>query len=109
MSGDKDRFLEQPLLVYTESMQFKWDANKQLQNQQKHKVSFEEATTVWTDPLALIAPDPQHSTEEEREWIIGESYKGCLLVVVYTMRQDEIRIISARPVTKWERKQYEES
>jgi len=59
-------------------MRFEWDANKQRLNKQKHKVSFEEAATVWTDPLALIAPDPQHSIEEEREWIIGESHKGRL-------------------------------
>lgn len=95
-------------LRYTESLRFEWDTNKQRQNQQKHKVSFEEAATVWTDSLAMIAPDPQHSIEEEREWIIGESYKGRLLVVVYTMRQETIRIISARPATKWEQKQYAE-
>jgi uncharacterized DUF497 family protein len=89
-------------------MKFEWDANKQHRNQQKHKVSFEEAATVWTDPLALIAPDPEHSVEEEREWIIEESYNNRLLVVVYTMRNDVIIIISARPATKWERQQYEE-
>jgi uncharacterized DUF497 family protein len=94
-------------LVYTKIMKFEWDANKQNRNRQKHKVSFEEAATVWTDPLALIASDPEHSLEEEREWIIGESYNNRLLVVVYTMRNNVVRIISARPTTKWEHQQYE--
>jgi uncharacterized protein len=62
---------------------------------------------VWTDPLALIASDPEHSLEQEREWIIGESYNNRLLVVVYTMRNNVVRIISARPTTKWEHQQYE--
>lgn len=94
--------------VYTENMHFEWDAKKEKSNQQKHRVSFEEAATVWTDPLALIAPDPEHSIEEEREWIVGESYEGRLLVVVYTQRGETIRIISARPATKRERQQYAE-
>ena len=62
---------------------------------------------MWTDPLALIASDPEHSLEEEREWIIGESYHNRLLVVVYTMRNNVVRIISDRPTTKWEHQQYE--
>jgi uncharacterized DUF497 family protein len=90
-------------------MKFEWDANKQQQNQQKHKISFEEATTVWTDPLALIAPDPTHSVTEKREWIIGQSYESLILVVVFTMREETIRIISARPASKSERKKYAES
>lgn len=90
-------------------MKFEWDANKQQQNQQKHRISFEEATTVWTDPFALIAPDPTHSIIEKREWIIGESYKSRVLVVVFTMREETIRIISARPANKSERKKYVES
>jgi uncharacterized DUF497 family protein len=89
-------------------MHFEWDTKKAQSNQQKHQVPFEEAATVWTDPLALIAPDPEHSTIEEREWIIGESYKGRLLVVVYNQREETVRIISARPVTKRERQQYAE-
>jgi uncharacterized DUF497 family protein len=90
-------------------MKFEWDANKQNQNQQKHKILFEEATTVWTDPLALIAPDPTHSITEKREWIIGQSYESRILVVVFTMREEIIRIISARPANKSERKKYVES
>jgi uncharacterized DUF497 family protein len=90
-------------------MKFEWDENKQQQNQQKHRISFEEATTVWTDPFALIAPDPTHSIIEKREWIIGESYESRVLVVVFTMREETIRIISARPASKSERKKYVES
>ena len=90
-------------------MKFEWDENIQQQNQQKHKISFEEATTVWTDPLALIAPDPTHSITEQREWIIGQSYESRILVVVFTMREETIRIISARPANKSERKKYVES
>ncbi len=97
------------ILVYTKIMQFEWDPKKEQTNQQKHRVSFEEATTLWTDPLALIAPDPEHSIGEEREWIIGESYKGKLLVVVYTQRGETVRIISARLATKREREEYGES
>lgn len=64
-------------------MRLKWDDNKARVNVTKHKVTFEEAATVWTDPFALIAPDPEHSTDEVREWIIGTSYLqrmqvGCL-------------------------------
>ena len=90
-------------------MEFEWDTNKQCQNQQKHNISFEEATTVWTDPLALIAPDPTHSIIEKREWIIGESYGSRILVVVFIMREETIRIISARPASKSEKKKYAES
>ena len=90
-------------------MKFEWDENKQQQNQQKHKISFEEATTVWTDPLALIAPDPTHSVTEKREWIIGQSYESRVLVVVFTIREETIRIISARPASKSEKKKYAES
>ena len=89
-------------------MQFEWDTNKYQTNIKKHGISFEEASTVWMDSLALIAPDPEHSVTEEREWIIGESYKGRLLIVVYTFRNDKIRIISTRLATKREKQQYEQ-
>lgn len=89
-------------------LEFEWDKNKYEINIKKHRIFFEEASTVWMDSLALIAPDPEHSWQEEREWIIGESYKGRLLIVVYTIRNDKIRIISARSATKNERRQYEQ-
>jgi uncharacterized DUF497 family protein len=90
-------------------MKFAWSPKKEQTNKQKHRVSFEETTTLWTDPLALIAPALEHSLREEREWIIGESYKGKLLVVVYNQRGETIRIISARLATKREREEYGES
>lgn len=89
-------------------MRFEWDDSKARANAAKHKVTFKEAATVWADPFALIAPDPDHSTDELREWIIGTSYLQRLLVVVYTMRDENIRIISARIATRNERSRYEE-
>lgn len=89
-------------------MRFEWDDNKARANATKHKVKFEEASTVWTDPFALIAPDPEHSLGEAREWIIGTSYQQRVLVVVYTEKGQSIRIISARKATKSERRRYEE-
>ena len=71
-----------------------------------NRISFREAATVWSDRFAIIAPDPEHSEFEEREWIIGASLEGNLMVVVFTARNKLIRIISARPVTKSERKMY---
>ena len=91
-------------------MQFEWDQHKAVSNFKKHKVSFETAITVFDDPYALIAPDEKHSTaKEEREWIIGESDKG-VLVVVFTKRIQKVvyRIISARKANKQERRLYEE-
>ncbi len=78
----------------------------------KHLKSYERlcgAVTVWTNPLALIALDPTHSIMEKREWIIGKSYESRILVVVFTMREEAIRIISARPASKSEKKKYAES
>ncbi|MDV2998200.1 MAG: hypothetical protein N4J56_007905 [Chroococcidiopsis sp. SAG 2025] len=70
-------------------MRFEWDDKKARTNATKHKVSFEEAATVWTDPFALIAPDPDHFLEEEREWIIGTSHQQRVLVVVYAEKRQE--------------------
>jgi hypothetical protein len=75
----------------------------------KHGVSFEEATTVFGDPLSLTIPDPAHSQIEDRFIILGRSHRHRLLVVVHTERGDNIRIISARPASRRERKHYEES
>jgi uncharacterized protein len=87
-------------------MRFIWDKEKAQQNEKKHKVTFDEAATVWTDPLALIADDPEHSLNEHRQMIIGESFRYRLLVVAYTERGETIRIISARSATKRERNFY---
>ncbi|HEX3988384.1 MAG TPA: BrnT family toxin [Verrucomicrobiae bacterium] len=89
-------------------MSFEWDPTKAKTNLAKHDVGFEEATTVFGDPLSLTIPDPDHSEAEERRIVVGASHGGKLLVVVYTERGDNIRIISARKAGRRERKQYEE-
>lgn len=85
-----------------------WDESKNVLNQKTHRVSFEEAATVFADPLEIMIHDPDHSSAEHRFISIGESFNGRLLVVSYTERDDRIRIISARPPTKRERRAYEE-
>ncbi len=86
---------------------YEWDEKKAKENLRKHKVSFEEAETVFDDPLSITVVDPDHSTEEER-WIdIGTSKKKQILVVVYTEREKNIRIISVGKATRAERKKYE--
>lgn len=74
----------------------------------KHGLSFEEARTVFDDPLYVDLYDPDHSDEEDRYIIVGESQQGNLLIVSYTERADFIRLISARKVTRVEREVYEE-
>lgn len=90
------------------SLTFEWDEKKAKQNLRKHGVSFEEAATVFGDPLSLTIEDPLCSGEEERFVTMGMSIQGRLLVVVHTERGDNIRIISARRATRHERKTYEE-
>lgn len=91
-------------------MKFSWDNKKASLNQKKHKVSFEEASTVFFDPLAKLATDPDHSKGENRMILIGHSQKSNLLFVVHVYKDDEgvIRIISARKATKKEKKDYEQ-
>jgi len=89
---------------------FEWDKKKAKVNIQKHKVDFEEAKTVFYNPLSKIFDDEVHSIKEKREIIIGHSGKGRLLVVIFTERkQNIIRLISARTATVKERKDYEEN
>ena len=90
------------------SIRFEWDENKNLSNQDKHKISFEEAQTVFYDFEALVIDDPEHSEEEERFIILGLSKTANLLVVCHCYRETEtvIRIISARKATKTESKYY---
>ena len=88
---------------------FEWDAHKAEGNLKKHRVSFEEATTVFSDPISLTIPDPDHSTGEELYIDIGRSEKGRFLVVAYTEREANIRIISCRRATPKERRQYEQA
>ena len=89
-------------------MRFIWDQNKNLANIKKHKISFEEAETVFFDDNARLIPDPEHSLSEERFIILGFTNKLRLLVVVHTYKEDDdvIRIISARKATKTETKYY---
>ncbi|MFL6193391.1 MAG: BrnT family toxin [Thermoanaerobaculia bacterium] len=89
-------------------MRFEWDEAKATSNSRKHGVSFEEAKTVFDDPLAAIFDDEQHSVEEQREIIIGHSGQSRLLLVCFTERRRTIRIFSARPATRHEQKDYEE-
>ncbi|WP_456408920.1 BrnT family toxin [Caldithrix abyssi] len=87
---------------------FEWDKEKEKANLKKHKVSFVEASTAFKDPFSLTIYDPMHSIDEDRFVLLGKSYKGRLIVVVHTERNDRIRIISARKATKKEKAQYEE-
>ena len=87
---------------------FEWNLRKAKQNIRKHRVSFEEATTVFRDPLSATAPDPDHSIQENRFVTLGISSAGRLLTIFHAERGDSIRIISARNATKQERKIYEE-
>lgn len=82
---------------------FQWDKRKARQNLKSHKVSFEEASTVFGDTLSRTIDDPRHSEDEDRYVIVGQSVQGRLLVVVHTIRGDDIRIISARVATPRER------
>ncbi len=89
-------------------MQFEWNTEKAKANLKNHKVSFDEAKTVFDDPLFVIFADPDHSFEENRFVIMGESNQNRLLVVSYTERPTATRLISAREATRLERKKYEE-
>ena len=90
-------------------IEFEWDSKKARSNDAKHGVSFEEASTVFGDPLSLTIADPSHSrSAEDRFATIGNSYLGRLLVVVHCDRKENIRISSARQATRRERQDYEE-
>jgi uncharacterized DUF497 family protein len=89
-------------------MQFEWDPKKARSNFRKHKVSFEEAATAITDPMAATGADPDHSVGEFRYITFGISKRGRLVVVSHTEERDSIRIISARLARKRERNIYEE-
>ena len=91
-------------------MQFEWDKKKAAANLKKHRVTFDEASTVFGDPLARIFDDEDHSAEEAREIIVGHSILGRLLLVCFTEREaGVIRIFSARQTTGNERQDYEEN
>jgi uncharacterized protein len=89
-------------------VRFEWDEEKAQSNRRKHGVSFEEARTVFDDPLAAIFDDEQHSGGEQREIVIGHSGQSRLLLVFFTERRQAVRIFSARPATRQEQRDYEE-
>ena len=89
-------------------MRLEWDARKARENLRKHGVSFEEASSVFFDPLSATGDDPDHSVGERRLVTFGISSSGRLLVVAHAETGDAIRIISARRITRAERKLYEE-
>lgn len=96
--------------MYNGNMKFVWDDKKAELNLRKHKVSFEEASTVFFDPLAKLAFDPDHSKNENRMILIGHSQRSNLLFVVHVCKDDgeTIRLISARKATKNEKRDYEQ-
>lgn len=89
-------------------MDFEWDEVKARANQRKHKISFFEATEVFSDEYSSCVPDPDHSYSEVRYLLFGVSFKGNYLVVSFTERLETIRIISVRQMTREERKAYEQ-
>jgi uncharacterized DUF497 family protein len=88
-------------------MQFEWDRDKEKRNIKKHGVSFDEAVTVFYDPLSATFDDPDHSINEHRFITIGFSSHGKLFVVSHTESRNAVRIISARPATALERRRHE--
>ena len=89
--------------------ELEWDDDKARSNEQKHGVTFEEASTVFGDPLAVIFDDPEHSDEEPREIVVGYSNHSRLLIVSFTQREPAVRIISARRATPREQDKHERS
>ena len=90
------------------ALEFEWDAAKAASNLSKHGVSFEEAVTVFDDPLSTTVIDPDHSLREERLVIFGQSSDGRILAVMHSERGERVRVISAREATHTERDAYEE-
>jgi hypothetical protein len=90
------------------NIRFVWDSKKNIVNERKHGVSFEEAQTVFYDEDAQLIPDPDHSDEEDRFIILGRSLRLRILVVCHCYREDDevIRIVSARRATKYEQSFY---
>jgi len=95
--------------MYTINNRFEWDDVKAIYNAQKHGIDFLTAADVFNDPFALVLKDEKHSLIEVREWIIGESELGILIVVFTTRALGRIRIISARQANNKERALYEQN
>jgi uncharacterized DUF497 family protein len=90
------------------SLRFDWDVKKAVLNARKHGVTFDEAQTIFADPLTTIFTDDEHSDQELRDIAVGHSTRGRLLIVSFTERGRTCRIISARRANRHERKRYEE-
>ena len=103
------RLLQKSIRMYNHIVRFEWDDEKANSNEGEHSISFIEAATVFDDNLAVALPDPDHSIDEFRFLLLGESSSRRLLVVSYTERDDVIRIISARSPTRKEPQDYENS
>ena len=95
--------------VVNEQLQFEWDTSKAGSNLEKHRVAFDEAQTVFTDPMFITVIDEEHSIDEERYITIGMSNRGRLLMVAHTDRNGRIRLISARKATRREEQFYAEA
>ena len=89
-------------------LRFDWDPEKAKSNEEKHGVAFSEAATAFGDPLSITVPDPDHSEGEARFVLVGLTYLGRLVVVAHAEAEDHLRIISARPATRAERRIYEQ-
>lgn len=89
-------------------LRFSWESRKATANLRKHGVSFSEAASAFNDPLSITIPDPDHSLDEDRFILIGQSIRHHLVVVAHVERGDTIRIISARTASRHERHTYEE-
>ncbi|MDE2886942.1 MAG: BrnT family toxin [Gemmatimonadota bacterium] len=90
------------------SFKFEWDDNKAASNFTKHRVAFIEAKSIFEDPFHVDFYDPDHSYDEQRYVLVGQSERGRLLIVSYTERGEVVRLIGAREATRRERESYEE-
>jgi uncharacterized protein len=89
-------------------LRFTWDPNKAMANRRRHGISFQEASSAFSDPLSLTIPDTLHAVGEDRFVLMGQTDRGTLVVVVHLDHGDEIRLISARRAMPHERRAYEE-
>jgi len=97
------------VLLLTDEPQFEWDTRKAARNVERHQVSFEEAATVFDDPLFITFVDEEHSLDEERYITLGQSSRGRLLMLAHTEREGRVRLISAREATEKEEQFYAEA
>jgi uncharacterized DUF497 family protein len=100
--------LSENAAAYNNHVVFKWDPGKASANLRKHRIDFHEAATVLNDPLSTTFPDRDHSSQEQRFVTVGMSSRERILVVVHAEEGSNVRIISARPATRQERRFYEE-